>query len=397
MKHANLLVSALFGVLLLQCGCARSVLQSSKLPDPLPVQGTQIKMVYCLPKGMIHFRRQPGSGGSPEVTVETVFVPDAEKYYTLEYLPNRTYEETVAVSVTEEMLLKKIDITSKPKIGEILMKVFELSREIAKFSVLPPSRAPGMEPEKYCDVMIDPKMLLDKKSAAKCKALNQRLDQLNYDLEKQQKELEAVNLEAGKQKTQEKETTWRITGLNQAIQNTWAEIAQLKSGARAEPDNELARICNNCGIACIKLEPLFPQADWEWLSVSPPAGGIKYRPLLPYRLEIQLSNNFIVKTIYLPNEAPVITLDITRPAWADQVTSLSFEKGVLTQATLTRPSETLAFVKIPVDLVKAIVGLPMDLIKFRVENITQGSELLQAQINELKLKQELLELKQKNK
>lgn len=388
MTLTNLLISALLGFLILHCGCARSVLQSSGLPDAASAKGPNLKMVYCLPKGMIHFKRQP-VGGSIEVSVETLYVPDPEKYYTLEYLPNRTYEENIAVSLTEDMLLKKIDITSKPKVGEILMKVFELGRELAKFSVLP-GRGFGEMKVTYCDVMIDPKMLLDKKSAGKRQFLQQKLAQLNADLEKITRELGAEQ-----QKPENQATNITIAKLTIDKKNKENDIDQLKSDANR--DSELGKICTRCGIDYISLEPLFPPGDWDWLNVSPPAGGIKYRPLLPYRLEIQLPDNLIVKNVYLPNEAPVITLDVSRPGWADQVTSLSFEKGLLTQADLNRPSETLAFVKLPVDLVKAIVGLPMDLIKFRVENIQQNNQLLQAQIDELKVKQTLKGVREQGK
>jgi len=387
MKRISLLLAALFGIMIFSYGCAKSVLQSSRLPDAASAKGTQFKMVYCLPKGMIHFRRQP-AGGGVEVTVETVYVPDPEKYYTLEYLPNRTYEENIAVSVSEEMLLKKIDISSKPRIGEILMKVFELGREIAKFSVLP--SPPGLVGVKvtYCDVMIDPKLLLDKSSGRRREFLKQRSEQLNSELERIQREIST------EQQIPENETSkLMLAKLNIDKRNKENEIDQLKTDAN--PGSELGKICSRCGIDYISLKPLFPQADWDWLHVSPPSGGIKYRPLLPYRLEIQLPDNLIIKTVYLPNEAPVITLDVNRPAFADQVTTLTFEKGVLTQADLSRPSETLAFLKIPVDLVRAIVGLPMDLIKFRVENIQQSNALLQAQIDELRYKQTLGELRQK--
>jgi len=73
---------------------------------------------------------------------------------------------------------------------------------------------------------------------------------------------------------------------------------------------------------------------------------------------------------------------------------LSFTNGVLTKIDLTRPSEILAFAKIPVELVKAIAGLPMDLINFKVENVTANTNYLQAEINAIKAQQTLLGLQQ---
>lgn len=386
MKSVNLLVSVLVGILLFNSGCARSVLDSQKIDEVSSQKAFVNKTVYCLPKGMIHFQRK-AAGTATEVTVETLYVPDPEKYYTLEYVPNPTYEENITVSLTKEMLLKKIDITSKPKIGEILMKVFELAREIAKLTV--PS-AGGFEVIKFCDVMIDPKIIPEKKFSEGVKQLAAK----RMELKKLTNDLKSETTKPPEEQDKDK-----IEELKQKIKNKEKEVSNqttlIDNRSENRDSESLGNICNLCGIEDISLTPLFPKGNW--LYISPPAGGIKYRPLLPYRLEIQLADNLFVQTVYLPNEAPVITLDVTRPAFADQVTSLSFENGVLTQADLTRPSEILAFMKLPVDLVKAVAGLPLDLIQFRVQNVQQYNALMQAQIEELRNKQTLMELQQKGK
>ena len=43
---------------------------------------------------------------------------------------------------------------------------------------------------------------------------------------------------------------------------------------------------------------------------------------------------------------------------------------MLTQVTTDKPSELLAFVKIPVDMATTIVGIPAELLKIRVDQHT---------------------------
>ena len=382
MKNKYLLRCTLIVVVILSAGCA--ILKSSKIQDVQSEQGYVNKMVYCLPKGMIRIQ-QKATEKTTELTVQTVYVPDSEKYYLLEYLPNSGYEEKVTVSLTNEMLLKKIDITSKPKIGEIAMKVFELAREIAKLTIPIPT-ARGPQPKIKCfDVMIDPEVILKTKSFNFLKELTAKRKELN-DL------TEALSSEKAKGTAQNQE---KVNELNNSIKQKENIINNLVNSVdkvlKRDGYESFANLCNQCEIEDINLTPLFTKT---WSNVDSLERGIKYRPLLPYRLEIKFPNNFFVQTIYLPNEGPIITLDVTRPAFADHVTSLTFENGVLTQADLTRPSETLAFMKLPIDLVKAIAGLPLDLLQFRVQNIQQSNTYLQEQINEIKYKQMLMELKQ---
>jgi hypothetical protein len=376
MKPNKLLLWIIIGQLLLLCGCARSMLQSSQLPIETVDKVRDLNMVYSLPKGMIHFKND-----GKEVTVETVYVPDPEQYFTLAYLPRGSYDETVAVTVTSDLLLSQIEITSKPKIGEILMQALELGKAIAK---LPIAFAKGEDPKNVFDVMIDPKVLLTKKTTKDVQELATLRDK-EQELEAKVKTLQGKGKDITKpeQADLEQLVNMEIPGLKNQITNVKNKMTGSES---------LASLVTFTGIEDISLTRLFPTGNTQ--SIPSPTTGVKYRPLLPYRLEIRGPKYFFVKIVYLPNEAPIITLDVTRPAFAERVTKLSFTNGVLTKIDLTRPSEILAFAKIPVELVKAIAGLPMDLINFKVENVTANTNYLQAEINAIKAQQTLLGLQQ---
>ena len=77
-----------------------------------------------------------------------------------------------------------------------------------------------------------------------------------------------------------------------------------------------------------------------------------FRPALPYRL------NFVSKLtpedgvrptllasidVLLPNQAPVLGLDVTRAAFVKMVTTVDFEIGVFKEIAVEKPSSVLAF------------------------------------------------------
>ena len=111
------------------------------------------------------------------------------------------------------------------------------------------------------------------------------------------------------------------------------------------------------------------------------AGGIFYRPCLPYRLTVRNSNDTVRAgtaeqsiIVSLPNRSPLLQLNINRAAFVKNQTTLAFDHGVLQSIRYKKPSEALGFITIPVDIAKAFASLPSsatkDLITINVVNKT---------------------------
>lgn len=110
-----------------------------------------------------------------------------------------------------------------------------------------------------------------------------------------------------------------------------------------------------------------------------PQNGIYYRPLLPYELTLTGDKNYkFVKTvtILLPNKSPILSLDIRRAPFVQKVTHLTFASGVLTEVHITKPSEILGAMDIPLNIVKTITSLPTDLIQFKIDYSSKQEALL---------------------
>lgn len=114
------------------------------------------------------------------------------------------------------------------------------------------------------------------------------------------------------------------------------------------------------------------------------AQGIYYRPLLGYNISIFDYNNQIKSyQLLVPDLRHVSYFPLLRAPFIKKVSSLSFNNGMLNSFTLDRPSQAEGFISIPIDLAKAIVGIPAELISIKINTAGQNSQLVNAKIKSL--------------
>ncbi|MCP4038474.1 MAG: hypothetical protein GY733_16150, partial [bacterium] len=65
---------------------------------------------------------------------------------------------------------------------------------------------------------------------------------------------------------------------------------------------------------------------------------------------------------------PVVCLPIERAPFVTSKFSVDFTNGLLTKMTSTKPSEILGFMSIPIDIARAIVSIPGELLQVKVTN-----------------------------
>lgn len=280
----------------------------------------------------------PPSGGAtgttPNITIETVYEPDPAQCYVLYQRPNIGYDDTVTVSLTDNSLLGSVQISSTSQITPIIMRMVDIAKAAIEISIpLPGAR--GMAPIPPFDVIIDPDDILQNSNLTSDKPDNIA------------KKLQLPELPAG-------------------------SLLKLE---RLGPESPL-----------LKNQPVLNKPE--------ESRTIFYRPLWPYKFTFNVPDLFnITKTVYLPNKEPVIAIDIARPAFTKAVTNLTFKSGILTEVHLERPSELLAGLEIPLDILKAIAGIPAEMLQFKVNYGTDYIKYLQQQIQEIQLKQQLQQLK----
>lgn len=336
---------ARWAVLLLALqSCA--IVQSSKVDltrKPSPTIDTTNKLAYFLPTGQLRLKlaeRDNAGVKECEFTLETVYAPDINNLYFVEYNPSAfSNDKNVKIAIGSSGFLTSIETQTQDKTSEILAKVFELGKTIVLRSPSGPRAAApeGAKPPPPCrmDVTIDPFTI-------------------------------AANAKQG--------IVERLKAWHPSITDFGVELA---NGSRSP-------------------------ANWQ-TAQRDHVDGIVHRPALPYLFRLTTDDplaNLAPQFVYLPNEAPMFTIDIKRRAFVENKHSLTFTNGMLTEIAWTKPSEALGFVNIPLDIAKAIVAIPGELLSVKVNSATSETNLLNAQRNLLEAKDQLLrkiqELESKN-
>jgi hypothetical protein len=95
---------------------------------------------------------------------------------------------------------------------------------------------------------------------------------------------------------------------------------------------------------------------------------IFYRPLLPWKVTVQDGNNnsTISVVLMLPTRAPVLALKPTRTAFVTTKTAITFSQGSPTSFSYDRESRYLAIASLPVDMIKAFLSAPTELIQLKL-------------------------------
>ncbi len=126
--------------------------------------------------------------------------------------------------------------------------------------------------------------------------------------------------------------------------------------------------------------------------------GLLYRRLLPYIISVSMKNGdgyipMQSSLVMLPNKGPVSLLPYSAGPFVRTVYDVKFNDGILTQWDQNKPSELLAAVRIPIELLKAILSGPAELIKLRFDLSNENKKLLEAQKTEIEAAKALQDLR----
>lgn len=122
--------------------------------------------------------------------------------------------------------------------------------------------------------------------------------------------------------------------------------------------------------------------------------SVCFRIVTPVILSISpkhFPKDFLGKFVMLvPSPYMVGEYDVRRAPCVKRTNILELKNGVLTKVQSTKPSEVLGCLQIPVDVAKAIVSIPAELIKVKVEQSNQDAALARAQASALTAQVELM-------
>src|SRR3546814_1557053 len=84
-------------------------------------------------------------------------------------------------------------------------------------------------------------------------------------------------------------------------------------------------------------------------------------------------------------------ITVTRAAFDEKTTTIDFEEGTLKQVDISKTSEVLEIVSLPVEILKAIVAIPAELIQLKIDTTNQEKNLIDAQKAHIETQLKLIE------
>jgi hypothetical protein len=81
----------------------------------------------------------------------------------------------------------------------------------------------------------------------------------------------------------------------------------------------------------------------------------------------------------MPNLGPILSIGVERALFATRDTDLVFNQGVLTDVSIDKKSELVGFVRIPLAVAKAVVGVPAQILQIRIADTRNQTALINAQ------------------
>jgi len=96
--------------------------------------------------------------------------------------------------------------------------------------------------------------------------------------------------------------------------------------------------------------------------------GICHRVPLPYIVTLDFGDVLYAQELeYFLNESPVVSYDVSRSPLVEKVEDLTFRDGILTSATISEPSTALEVANLPLNVVKALLSAPAEILRLRVD------------------------------
>jgi hypothetical protein len=100
------------------------------------------------------------------------------------------------------------------------------------------------------------------------------------------------------------------------------------------------------------------------------------------------------QAVAMENDSPTMFVGIDRTFFASRRTTVDFDDGVLTDINITKGSELVGFVSIPLYIAQSIVALPAQIVQVRINQDNRRAQLIDARKKLIDAETALLRLQQ---
>lgn len=133
--------------------------------------------------------------------------------------------------------------------------------------------------------------------------------------------------------------------------------------------------------------------------------GYAYRRPLPYLIEVtpkdtacdgkDVRRQKVLAKVTAPNRSAINVLPMRAGRFTQTVIGSTFKDGMPEAYNVNRPSEVAAVAGLPVDIAKALISIPTQMLQLRVNYNSEDTALIEAQKNALDAEIDLIEARQR--
>lgn len=289
-----------------------------------------------------------------------VFTPetiaDTKHLLSLNYKPSVLMADKIKYGVDDKGLLESIDIATEDRTPDIISKLTEAPVTI--FGVK------GVVPEKM------------------------NLPNINKPIVKIKDFTTEFAIKASEILTRNKSMTWNLILINEegVDENVKSIDAGFTLSTDEKPyfkDGDKLVNRNSDPKAVPSLECLLKEEDTERKETR----GILTRPQRNIGIKIK-SHNEILKFnseyptyVSIADPTKLIVIPVERTAFVSRKNNIVFKEGLIKSNSIDKPSSVEGFLSIPIDIAKAIVSIPAEIIQFKINNTTNSTSLETAKLN----------------
>jgi len=310
-------------------------------------------------------------------------VADPDAALMLEYRPEPASKDEFKLAVGTNGLLATLTSTSKDETGAIILQLAELAKQgLRTVAALSPSRD-----------KIDESRFLTEEDKRRI-ACAERLRKMSVTTEVNLSDVLRAGTSAGLEEQRAALNDKVIRAMQNELLRTPTLVQSMTFDIKARAplpgtisNEQLYIYPKKTGYSGVVFRMMAPQKFGVEMSTSKADFGGGCR--LSYDAA-SISN----MPVMVADPLKTFVVDNSRTAFVSKTVKMTVSDGVLTGIDVDKPSELLAAITIPVEVLKVIASIPGELLTIKVNQISNEKNLSSAQVEMLKLQIDLIKQKQ---
>ena len=326
-------------------------------------------------------------------------IPDPTARLLLEYNLSMRSSDEFRLAVAKNGLLNTVKSLSEDKTGEVIVKLAELAKESAKIAALMSTKFPGLRDQRSTIQQSPDERRKACYSQLKKMSVSLNInasDFLNPKMQSTMREqvIGEINSKIVKAMITDGTKPVGIFNLisNVDFKNKTAEDPKPEEAKKAEEAIKAKENNNERGIVFRVMEPANLQVTMDTSNLQFEKGN--QTCTLPH-----ITESVEALPMMVANPSKTYVVDTNRTAFVKKRVDLIVSDGVLTGIDVDKPSELLAGISIPVEVLKTIASIPGEILSLKVKgmeaekSLTTGeAEIIKQQVEIIKQRQALSDI-----